>query len=692
MLLLSTATRRTFDGFAQWQIGLWYILSAVSTLIFLYGCWRLIRKYRAGRANGTPPQVLRSLKQVLTNSAILRRSTWSGIAHLGVFYGFIVLFAGTVILAFDDHVAVPLGFGFWHGPFYLGYSLFLDVFGAALLLGLCFFLLRRLARLRRLDYARVDGKPVSAKRARYRLDDLVFTWSLVVIGATGFVIEALRIVEYKPSFEVWAPVGYALARVLESTGLTANTASSIHFSLWWFHGLLALAFVSAIPFTKAMHMLVAPAALVERDPTVSKTLPSEPEAGYATLTDFTVAHLVDLDACTKCGKCHEVCPATNSGMPLSPRDLILDLREAAASGLKEGLVPGVVEEATLWSCMQCNACVDICPVGVQHVPIINLLRRNAIEEGSADSMLQATLEKIHTTGNSFGEQKRKRPRWVKDAGLEIPDARKQPVEILWYVGDYASFDPANQKNTIRLAQMLTAAGVDFGILYDAERTAGNDVRRAGEEGLFQMLAEENIETISGCEFERILTTDPHTFNTLRNEYPTLGAPWTSEQVVHHTELLNELLDAGVLGVTNLLSVVGTYHDPCALGRYNGIFEQPRDLIRRCGVTLNEMPRNRDNSLCCGAGGGRIWMKETAEPGSRRPAEQRIDEAVEVAGVEIFMVACPKDAVMYTDAIKTSGHADVIELRELTELVFEACGFNSATVDPVAAFDPAATDA
>ncbi len=686
-MLLSTVTRRTFDGFSQWQVGLWYALAGISTLIFLYGCWRLIAKYRAAKGAGTPPQIWRSLKLVLTNATILRRSTWSGIAHLGIFWGFLVLFAGTVILAFDDHIAKPLGFGFWHGPFYLGYSLFLDVFGAALLLGLAFFLLRRLVGLSRLDYARVDGTAVSSKRARYRLDDLVFTWSLVVIGATGFGLEALRIVQYKPSFEVWAPVGYGFARVLEAAGMSASTAQDLHFGAWWFHGLLALAFVSAIPFTKAMHMLVAPVALAERSPTVSKRLPAEPEAGYATLADFSPAHLIDLDACTKCGKCHEVCPATNSGMPLSPRDLILDLREASSDGVTTGLVGHVIEEKTLWSCMQCNACVEICPVGVEHVPIINLLRRDAMEQGTADAQLQQTLEKIHTTGNSFGEQKRKRARWVKDSGLDIPDARKQAVDVLWYVGDYASFDPYNQRNTVRLAKLLIEAGVDFGILFDGERTAGNDVRRAGEEGLFQMLAEENIQTIEGCDFNRILTSDPHTFNTIRNEYPSMGASWTAEQVVHHTVLLNELIDQGALTISQPAGVAGTYHDPCALGRYNGIYDQPRDLIRRCGVDLREMPRNRDNSFCCGAGGGRIWMKETAAPGSRRPSEQRIDEAVEIGGVGYFIVACPKDAAMYGDAIKTSGHQDAIELRELTELVFVACGLHDDATTPDDAIEP-----
>jgi Fe-S oxidoreductase len=321
--------------------------------------------------------------------------------------------------------------------------------------------------------------------------------------------------------------------------------------------------------------------------------------------------------------------------------------------------------------MQCMACVEICPVGIEHVPIINQMRRALVERGEMDSLLQSTLETIYTSGNSFGEPKRKRARWAKELDFEVKDARKEPVDLLWFVGDYASLDPRNQRNTQALARILHHAGVDFGILFEAEKTAGNDVRRAGEEGLFASLAEENIEAIAGCEFERILTSDPHSFNTLKNEYPELGAPWTAEQVLHHSQLLLELLDAGAIAPARRLGYRITYHDPCTLGRYNGVYEPPRAVLRRIGCELVEMPRNRDNSFCCGAGGGRIWMKELKREDAQRPSENRIDEAVSLGRIEYFTVACPKDVTMYEDAIKASGHQDEIELRELSELVLEA---------------------
>jgi Fe-S oxidoreductase len=427
---------------------------------------------------------------------------------------------------------------------------------------------------------------------------------------------------------------------------------------------------------------------VVRDERAGKKLP-RPHAGvpagvigYGKITDFSWQHLVSLDACTKCGRCHISCPATAAGYPLSPRDLILDLREAAEGSLgiraTLGIPPryepgaellgGVIRPETVWSCTQCMACVEVCPVGIEHVPIINQLRRSLVEKGEMDPTLQAAFETVHTNGNSFGEPRRKRSRWTRDLPFEVKDIRKEPADLLWFVGDFASFDPRNQRVNRALARALQHGGADFGILHDAERTAGCDVRRAGEEGLWASLAEQNIATISACDFKRIFSSDPHSFHTLKNEYPELGGRWT---VLHHSELLLDLLESGRLKPAKKLGYRVTYHDPCMLGRYNGVYDQPRRVLQALGVELVEMPRNRGNSLCCGAGGGRIWMKELRPEGVRRTSEQRIDEAMALGGIDYFVVACPKDVTMYEDAIKTSGHQGKIQLRELSELVLEA---------------------
>ena len=696
-----TETRETFAGLSDWQVALWYGLIAVSTAIFVLGVVLLVLKYRRGRGRLRFDQPLRRVGRtawiVLTHAWILRRDGVAGAAHLAVFYGFVVLFIGTGILAFQDDVAEPLlGWTFWEGPFYLGYSLFLDVFGFALLAGLLALGGKRLSRPPRLDYRRVDGRLGDYNRRRYVVGDWLFVGSLLFVGVTGFLLEALRVAETDPSFERWAPFGWLAGQALQGVGIDGDAASDAHFRTWWAHGIAALAFVAAIPYTKAVHMLTGPASVATRDERPGRQLDRLPtgakpeEVGYGVVADLSPAHLLQLDACTKCGKCHDACPAAATGYPLSPRDLVLDLREQAegtygarsALGVlplyspNAGIVGATIRPETVWSCMQCMACVEICPVGIEHVPIINHLRRRLVDTGEMDPLLQSTFETIYESGNSFGEPRRKRGRWAKELEFEVKDARKERVELLWFVGDFASLDPRNARVSQSLARILHHAGANFGILYEAERNAGNDVRRAGEEGLFTDLAEGNIKTISACDFERILTSDPHSFNTIKNEYPALGGKW---EVVHHSQLLLELLESGAITPAKQLGHRVTYHDPCTLGRYNGVYDAPRQVLAAIGCELVEMPRNRDNSFCCGAGGGRIWMEELKQGDGPRPSESRIEEATSLPGVRYFVAACPKDVTMYEDAIKTSGRSGQIELRELAELVFEALDLEPASL-------------
>jgi Fe-S oxidoreductase len=550
-------------------------------------------------------------------------------------------------------------------------------------------------RPRRLDYARPDREPGHPQQDRrlYRRGDWLFLGGLLYLGVTGYLLEGVRIAMDSSGHDAANPVGWAAAQAF--VGFGGGAQDVLRHGLWWSHGLVAIALVAAIPYTKAQHMLTSYTSLVLRDPKAGKRLrpilderAAEP-AGYGTLADFSLTHLLQLDACTKCGKCHEVCPANATGKPLSPRDVILDLREQANTAMASRSLGGVlgtllhgpggagrldvavigedrIREETIWSCMQCNACVEVCPVGIEQAPIINQMRRHLLEEGRLDGNLQSTLQTIQKSGNSFGENKRKRGRWTEELDFEVKDARKEAVDVLWFVGDYASFDPRSQQVTRALARLYRAAGVDFGILYDGERNSGNDVRRVGEEGLFELLAQQNIDTLAGCEFNRIVTSDPHSLNTLRNEYAEMGGAW---EIVHHTGFLLELIDSGRLDVAGRLDYRVTYHDPCYLGRHNGEYDSPRAILELLGCELVEMPRNRDNSFCCGAGGGRIWIAD--EPGAERPSENRIREAVSVGELDYFVVACPKDVTMYEDAIKTSGHADRLQLRELTELVEEA---------------------
>jgi Fe-S oxidoreductase len=300
------------------------------------------------------------------------------------------------------------------------------------------------------------------------------------------------------------------------------------------------------------------------------------------------------------------------------------------------------------------------------------MNRRLTEAGEMDDGVGTAMMDAFQHGNTFGESEHKRPDWTEELDFDVPDAREGPVEYLWYVGDYPSYDDRNQRVARALATVFERAGVDYGILYEAEQTAGNDVRRVGEEGLYEMLVEDNCAAVADCEFDHIVTTDPHAYNTFLNEYPEFEAcPWDAGDVSHYTQVVAELAESGALGLAgDELDRTVTYHDPCHLGRYNEVFEAPRELIRATGATLSEMPRNRADSFCCGGGGGGLWMEFDEDP---KPSEERLREAVEETSgpVEQFVVACPMCMTMYEDGRKTGGFEDSLDIVGLTELLAEA---------------------
>ena len=688
-------TRILFEAFSTVEVRLFYVLGYAAIAVFGYGVYVQIRKYRRGAAlaleGGLWTRFGAMLGAVLSHRTIDRRDRAAGGAHRLIFYGFMLLFAGTATITLEYDILEPLfGIRFWHGEFYLVFSLILDLAGVALIAGLLYMMYRRgWMRLPKLDYARPDRSPGDPdfNRPQYRREDWAFLWILVIIAFTGFVLEASRLIWLQERADVWdtrwwSPVGALFAAGLSALGVGPHGGGLLRHGLWWFHGLIALLLIALIPFTKVKHIFTAAASLMVRDPLAAQRLPRVPDSqeqvGAAKITDFNWKQLLNLDACTKCGRCHEACPARAVGAPLSPRDVILSLREFAHATLESGAVPaaaeldihgkapGQVAMETLWSCRTCMACVEICPVAVEHVPIIVQMRRKLVEDGAMDPLLTKTLQTIHKTGNSFGESKRKRGAWSKALPFAVKDARKEPVDVLWFVGDYASFDPRNQKVSQVFATLLREAGVDFGILYDGESNAGNDVRRVGEEGLYEVLAAANVSALSSASFKSIVTTDPHSFNTIRNEYPDFGGKY---EIQHYTTLLKQLFAEGRLQVAQPLTYRVTFHDPCHLGRFNKGYEAPRELLKLLGCELIEMGRCRANSFCCGAGGGRIWIPDPV--GAEKPAQNRIKEAAAIPGLEVYVVSCPKDLTMFEDAVKTTGNEGKFVVKELIELVREA---------------------
>jgi len=673
-----TPLRETFWNIPKWAELSQYVLGVVAMLVFVYGVYRRVRRWRLGR-----PEVLTGTLKgrvwafILYALAQVRVATdrFSGVMHLSVFWGMVVLFFGTILATVDWDVTRPLlGFRFLQGNFYLGYELLLDIFGIFALVGLALALYRRyILRAPRLK---------SETLPTFVWDDAYLLGMLLVIVISGFLIEGVRIAALDPPWSGWSPVGAWLASFYQP--LSPAALSAVHFGLWSAHGLLAFLFIASIPFTKAFHFVTAPLNIFLRDFSSPGALKKGVESGAEKITDFSWKQLLELEACTWCGRCQEACPAYASGLPLNPKALIMKLdaqllRLPAAQRLNPGVPQDValhlhgvlVTAPELWSCTACAACAEVCPVFVRHPGIIVEMRRYLVNQGAMDGRLQDALMNLTRYGNSFGQSERARGRWTQGLGFEIPDARRQPVEFLWFAGDYAAFDPRVQAITRATARVFRAAGLDVGILYEAERNAGNDVRRVGEEGLFEALMEKNVQALGKAQFRQVVTTDPHTYHVLKNEYGVWGdgAPDGSARVLHCTELLDTLLQTGRLPIRKRLSVRATYHDPCFLGRYNGVYDSPRRVLEALGITLREMPRSRRHSYCCGAGGGRIWMEET--PGIKeRPAESRVREAAAL-GVDTLVVACPKDYVMFQDALKTTGLEGKLFIRDVMELVDEA---------------------
>ena len=470
---------------------------------------------------------------------------------------------------------------------------------------------------------------------------------------------------------VWRPLSRQIAALLTAFGIGHESAARAERFFYWAHVCTILGFLVYIPGSKHRHMFLAAINVYFRSLKLKGALPAadidHPPIGVGAIEEFTWKNMLDLYSCTECGRCQAACPAYAAGLPLSPKLLITDLRdhliEKTNGTTREPLLGGAIAEETLWACTTCRACMEVCPVHIEHIPKIVDMRRQLVEQARVQPMLQEALSNLQRNGNSMGKSPRLRARWTKELSFKMKDARAEPVDILWFVGDFASFDPRVQVTTRRVAELLHLAGVDFGILYEAEQNSGNDVRRAGEEGLFEMLANHNIVLLQGCKFNRIMTTDPHSLNALRQEYRAIGA---SFEVIYYTQLLLELIDSGRLMLAPGAGEVATYHDPCYLGRYNGDFDAPRRIIERTGHRLHEMKRCRENSFCCGAGGGRIWSDDTGV--TERPSENRIKEALTLGDAKYFVVACPKDKVMYTAAVQALGVDDRIEVRDIVDLI------------------------
>jgi len=674
-----------------------YALGGLAALSFCWGVWQHIKKWRLGKPEqiaGALGERLRAFIKFGLFQGRLASDPYAILMHLGIFFGMVALFVGTALATLDQDIGyLMFDWQFLRGNVYLFYKLLLDLFGVALIVGLLLAFCRRYVlkpeRLKNLVYP------------TFPLDSFYLLAILFFIAVTGFVVEALRLAASQVPWAQWSPVGNLLARLFH--GMSPAALQSTHFALWSGHGLAAFAFIALVPQSKAFHLVSSAVSIWLRNlGSVGALLAGEP-AGVAKISDFTWRQLLQFDACTWCGRCQEQCPAYASGSKLSPKNVVLKLNDqllkaagkngngepaaapaqaapqasatapapAPAAVLVATLHDSVVAADELWACSTCRACEEVCPVFIEQPRAIIDLRRHLVSQGTMDQTVQDALSSLNRYGNSFNKSDRMRAKWTQGLPFKVKDARKEPVDFVWFTGDYAAYDPRMLEITQATAKLFQQAGLDFGVLYEAERNSGNDVRRVGEEGLYEVLRDKNLDAFSKVQWKNgaktIVTADPHSYNTLKNEYKFEG---NGVVVKHYTELLDELIRSGKLALKKKLAGRVTYHDPCYLGRYNGVYDPPRRILNALGAQLVEMPRNRSRSFCCGAGGGRIWMEDTPDI-KERPAENRIREAVALEGVQTFVVACPKDIAMFRDAVKTTGHEGRLAVKDLAELVAEA---------------------
>ena len=693
-----------------------FLFTAIAMAIFAYGVYR---RWQMWTAMGKPEIRWDNRNErikLLLRDGLLQIKTFKdlypGIMHGLIFFGFLVLIFGAAFDATEFHVAEPLGMPFLTGKFYLVFSFLMDLFGLAVLIGVFLAIDRRyLTKPDRLGYKGVpDNTP----------DDAIVLLLLAGIIITGFIIEALRISvtwQFTP-WEVWSFAGWTLAKAF--AGINPVTAKMMHKFTWWIHTFLALGFIAYIPYSRLLHIFTTSANHFMQNMKPVGTI--EPirdfenaeSFGVGQLGEFTWKQIFDADACTRCGRCQDGCPAYLTGKPLSPKKLVQDLKtywlekgpaaiaaKKAAAVDAEGKplernallklvdkVDALVDEATtpagaeppaekamvgevihldeLWACTNCMYCMENCSASIEHVPkIINMRQYKVLTEADFAPELQLAYRNMENNSNPWGVGSHLRADWAKELGVKTL-AEDPNVEYLFYVGCAGSFDDRGKKVTVAFAKILQAAGVSFGILGTEESCCGDSAMRGGNEYLYQTLAQMNIDAMNGYSVKKIIATCPHGYNALKKDYPNFGGNF---EVYHHTEIIADLMAQGKITFKKPVPGAFTYHDSCFLGRYNNVYEQPRKILGAVpGLRLVEMERNLSKSFCCGAGGARMWMEEHGEKINDARAKQAMD-----VKADTIAVGCPFCLTMMSDGLKAHSMEEKMTSLDIAEIVWKAMG-------------------
>jgi Fe-S oxidoreductase/nitrate reductase gamma subunit len=656
----SVPFRDTFWNVPFWAQVALYVGGLVAIAILAYGIRQRVSLWRQGipedRFDRIPERLLLVGKHALGQARVLSQA-YPGVMHAAVFWGFLALFTGTVLATIDWDVTLPLfDYKLLKGSFYLFYEATLDLFGLFFVIGLGMAVWRRFV----LRPHRVDPTARFAKVLAL----------LLVINVTGFVMEAARLAVVEPAWAPWSPVGWALGEGMLALGMSEGAIRATHLGVWLFHAVISLVFVAVIPYSYFMHLVTTPlnvffSKLGPRGEIKAIANIEEAESlGVSTLEEFSWKRRLDFDACVECGRCEAACPASLSGSALSPKRIIVKLKRHMHGELGGPIHGGLIEPEELWACTTCMACVQECPAFIDIVDtIIDLRRYLTLSEGTLPSTAPQSLQNIQRAGNPWGLPAGERLAWAQ--GLDVPVLKPgTEVEYLYWVGCSASYDRRNQAIARSVVKILKAAGVSFAVMQE-ERCHGEVARRLGEEYLYQTLQQENVEALKRYRFRKVITHCPHCFNTIKHEFPQFGG---SYEVVHHSQLIEELLASGRVRPRKPLDKTLAFHDSCYLGRYNGITEAPRNVAKAVpGLRLVELPRNRDRGLCCGGGGGHMWMEVKSE---KRVNILRVEEAL-AAKVDMVATGCPFCLAMVDLGRKVKEAEERLHVKDVAELVAES---------------------